>query len=230
MVTSAQIAPLHAAVDAAEMEALHAQWGAFPVENVGLEVGPPFLDGEHQTLASGGRRAEICYVMRRGRMSDVLLHIKRFYPPQGYRLPTGGIQQGEAVMATLAREIMEETGQQVAASDGTHAAGAGADDAVMAASVIVERCLGVVVYTMHHATLGAVPFATYCFGVRMPAEGVIAPQDADEQIADWRWVPSVQLSTVADTLEGVGATHPRWADWGRFRAVSHRFVAKWLRS
>ncbi len=193
------------AVDAAEMADLHAQWGDFPVEHVTLEVADPFLTGKNQLLASRGRRAEVCYVMRRGNDRDVLLHIKRFYPPQGYRLPTGGIQQGEAVMATLAREIWEETGQQVG-------------DGVAVAHAVVERCLGVVVYTLRHATLGDVPFATYCFGTRMAAEAELAPQDADEQIAGWRWLPPAQLDAQAETLEGVASTHPIWADWGRFRA------------
>ena len=221
MATDATPALLLDAVDAVEIQALHAQWGRFPFEQVTLEVTDPFLTGEHQLLTSRGRRAEVCYVMQRGAASidasegddRVLLHIKRFYPPQGYRLPTGGIQQGEAVMAALVREILEETGQQVGAGD--------AD-----VGVVVDRCLGVLAYTLRHASLGDVPFATYHFLVRMPANGNLAPQDADEQIAGWRWLPPAHLPAVAETLEGVGATHPAWADWGRFRALSHRFVGR----
>jgi 8-oxo-dGTP pyrophosphatase MutT (NUDIX family) len=213
MATDNQPATRQDAVDAVELETLHRQWGNFPVEHVTLDVASPFLTGDNQLLASRGRRAEVCYVMRRGTQEEILLHIKRFYPPQGYRLPTGGIQQGEAVMETLAREIWEETGQSLTKEDG-------------AAQVVVEACLGVVAYTLRHNTLGDVPFATYCFAVRMPEEGVLAPQDADEQIAGWRWLPPAQLPTVAETLAHVGQTHPIWADWGRFRAVSHRFVAK----
>ncbi len=205
------------AVDPDELATLHSQWGNFPVEHIALEVAHPFLTGENQMLANRGRRAEVCYVMKRGDAPDVLLHIKRFYPPDGYRLPTGGIQQGEAVMATLAREITEETGQLVA------------DGALNSPNiVVVERCLGVVAYALHHDGLGDVPFATYHFLVRMPAAGVLAPQDEDEQIADWRWLPVAHLPSVAATLEHIGATHPTWADWGRFRAISHRFVAEKL--
>ncbi len=202
-------------LEPAELDDLHAQWGPLPVAPVRLEVDAPFLTGENQRLVGDGRRAEICYVMYRGgNVAEVLLHIKRYYPEGAFRLPTGGIQAGEAVMATLAREIEEETGLQV---------GARADQ------VTVERCLGVIDYELaHHSLARSVRFATYMFLVRMPDNGVLAPQDASEEIAAWAWRTPDALESVADYLEQVGEHHAAWRDRGRFRAVSHRHVAAQL--
>ena len=90
------------AVDPAELNDLQAQWGALPLVHQHLQVDDPFLTGEDQELFHDSRRAEICYIMHRGNMADgLLLHIKTFYPSGAFRLPTGGIQPGEAVMADL---------------------------------------------------------------------------------------------------------------------------------
>lgn len=203
------------AVDAAELAGLHAQWGRVPVEQVTLAVDDPFLTHENQQLLKPPRRAEICYILHRGDPAGGLLfHIKRFYPSGAFRLPTGGIHQGEEVMATLTREIAEETGLVVGDGPG---------------QVRIEGCLGVLVYRLPHRTLARTfEFATYHFLARMPVNGVLAPQDADEQIAAWDWRTPAQLGAAADYLDGVGRTVPDWADWGHFRALSHRFVAQRL--
>jgi 8-oxo-dGTP pyrophosphatase MutT (NUDIX family) len=204
------------AIDEVELSALEAQWGTLPLLRHHLTVDHPFLTGENQRIASDGRRAEICYIMHRGDPAEgVLLHIKTFYPQGAYRLPTGGIHQGEQVMETLGREIEEETGLTV---------GAGPDQ------VQVQRCLGVVGYEMAHRTLGqSFSFATYHFLVQMPHDAVITPQDPEEHIGGWEWRRTDELGDVADYLEQVGRTTPTWGDWGRFRALSHRFAAEQLR-
>ncbi len=78
-------------------------------------------------------------------------------------------------METLGREFFEETGMHVGI--GPH-------------QVQVERFLGVLGYDFQHSTLGSVAFATYHFLVRMPVDGVLAPQDEDESIGGWEWVPA----------------------------------------
>ncbi len=198
------------ALDEREVAVLAAQWGPLAQERHTLLVDHPFLSHENQQLTRPPRRAEVCYVLHRGDpAAGVLLHIKRFYPAGAYRLPTGGVHTGEEVWATLGREIHEETGLRL---------GPG--------GVQVERCLGVVLYDLVHRTWSTTAtFATYVFLARMPADGVLAPQDADEQIAGWQWRPARDLLAVAAYLEQVGTRHPEWADWGRYRALSHRFVA-----
>ena len=198
-------------VEPDELNAIQRRFGAVTVEHTTLAVADPFLTGEHQMLTSDGRRAEICYVMHRGDpVAGVLLHIKRFYPKDAFRLPTGGIHVGEAVIETLSREIYEETGLTVGYEP---------------AHVVVERFLGVLDYDLHHATLGPVRFATYHFLVRMPPDGILDPQDEDEAIAGWQWRPAGELAAVAAILEAVPQRSATWGDWGRYRALSHRFVA-----
>ena len=207
---------LQQAIDADEVQALTAQWGIAPHEAYQLAVDYPFLSGTHQRLVSDGRRAEICYVMHRGEPSEgVLLHRKTFYPPAAYRLPTGGIHPGEAVLATLTREIAEETGLLVGPS---------------VDQVQVQRFLGITSYTFNHRTLGRpVAFATYHFLVQMPLAAILDPQDPEEMVADWQWRPARELDHVAVFLENIGDHDPNWADWGRFRALSQRFVGRQLR-
>jgi len=208
------------AVELAEVDALIRKYGPAPHRHHRLEVDSPFLTGTNQQLVRDGRRAEICYVMHRGDPGDgLLLHIKHFYPAGAYRLPTGGVQQGETVEATLVREIREETGLAIALNGeptgGPH--------------VQVDRFLGLVSYDLAHRSAGRIfPFATYFFLVAAPPAVVLAPQDAEEQIAGWRWTPAGELSRVAATLEDVRQEVPEWGDWGRFRALGHRFVMEQL--
>lgn len=201
------------AVEKEEVAAIEQDLGAAPCVHVRLDVDDPFLTGNHQLLTSAGRRAEVCYVMHRGDpAAGVLLHIKRFYPDGAFRLPTGGIHEGERVLETLAREIAEETGLTVGAGEG---------------DVRVERFLGLVHYTLSHRSQQRVhEFATYHFLVRMPAIARLQPKDPSEEIAGWKWVSPDKLEDVANFLDKV--ERDDWADWGRYRAISHRFVAERL--
>jgi hypothetical protein len=108
----------------------------------------PFLTGDHQLLTANGRRAEICYVMHRGDPAGgVLLHIKTFYPEDAYRLPTGGIHVGEAVLADAATRDLR----------GDRA------DCWRGGRRGVRRAAGwaCLTYDLQHRTLGAALFATY---------------------------------------------------------------------
>lgn len=204
------------AVEPAELALLAEQWGPVTQRHHHLSVDDPFLTGNHQLLTSDARRAEICYVMHRGDPAQgLLLHIKTYYPIGAFRLPTGGIHEGERVMETLAREIQEETGLIV---------GTAKDQ------VPVQRFLGVVSYELDHRSLGRIDhFATYHFLVQMPPDAILDPQDPEENIGGWQWRPSSEMGDVASFLEAVGAQAPDWADWGRFRALSHHFVADVLK-
>ena len=203
------------AVDNEELAELQRHWPLAVQRHVRLDVDDPFLTGEHQELLSDGRRAEVCYVAyERNPESGLLLHVKSIYPSMAYRLPTGGIAPGEAVWDTLVREIPEETGLEM---------GDGPDN------VRVDRMLGVLSYEFAHTRLErSFPFATYIFLVKFPDGAVISPRDVTERIADWRWNTPQELNGVAETLAGLVVHAPNWADWGRFRSISHRLVAEAL--
>lgn len=205
---------LRRALEAGELAELTLRWGPPHMEGVTLTVDSPFLTGEHQLLTSNGRRAEICYVMNRGRVDDgVLLHTKSYYPPGVYRLPTGGIHTGETVLGTLEREVYEETGLRLGAAAG---------------EVKLERLLGVLFYDLHHRTLGPREFATYFFLLRMPAGAELAPTDPEEEIAGWQWLPAKELPALAEQLERVRERSAVWGDCFRYRAAGHRFAAQVL--
>jgi len=58
----------------------------------------------------------------------------------------------------------------------------------------------------------------------MPKDGELIPQDEEEEIAGWEWCPVARLEKIAEQLESIRGQDAEWADWGRFRALSHRFV------
>ncbi len=197
-----------------EVDALIRRFGPAPTTHHHLDVDSPFLDGPHQLLTSQRRRAEVCYVMHRGDPeAGVLLHRKLMYPPKAYRLPTGGIHVGEAVLDTLAREIEEETSFRI--EEGPN-------------PVRIEAFLGVLSYDLFHRTQARNhSFATYHFLVAAPPNAEPVVLDPAEKIAGWRWRPIQEMASVAENLERITAHDPVWMHWGRFRALSHRFVANW---
>lgn len=206
---------LTASVDEGEWAALQRRWPQAVRRHARLVVDHPFLTGRHLTLLRDGRRAEVCYVAYAGSLDDgVLLHVKTIYPPDAFRLPTGGIAPSEPVWDTLVREIPEETGLTVGDS---------------ADRVRVRGLLGVLSYEFAHTGLArSFDFATYHFLVELPQGAEIVPQDPSERIAEWRWSRPQELPAVAATLDTLGDRVPDWGDWGHFRALSHRFVAETL--
>jgi 8-oxo-dGTP pyrophosphatase MutT (NUDIX family) len=204
---------LQLSLDPGELLRLEERFGPAPHEHYCMTVHHPFLSEGHQRLVKDGRRGEICYIMHRGRPADGLLfHTKTIYPESVFRLPTGGIQQGEGVLETLEREIYEETGLVVGTSDG---------------HVRLQRYLGVITYALEHVELQQIfHYATYHFLVEMPPNAQLDPQDEEELLGGWLWTPASQMAQMAERLENVHLIAPDWGDWGRYRAISHRFVAK----
>ncbi len=147
------------------------------------------------------RQAEVALVIRRpGGL--IVLQTKSFYPPDTYRLPTGGIRPGEALLAAVCRELREETGLE-------------AD---------IVRFLGVLHYRFRR---GGKPTERSSYVFLMQAgPGELRPQDLTERISAFREVPPRELPAVADRLEQLPG---EWAVWGRFRALVHRFVAEAIR-
>jgi ADP-ribose pyrophosphatase YjhB (NUDIX family) len=165
----------------------------------------PFFD----PIQRPDRFAEVCMVIRR-RNGKIPLSIKRFYPRGAYRLPTGGIHHGERIIDALRRETDEET----------------------ALLVEVRRFVAWVTYRDVAAPNGPPLFHTFAF-LLDEAGGTFKTRDEEEQIEGWVEVEPSSLSEVADRLDAIASAPSRdiggdWADWGHFRAVVHRAVAKEL--
>lgn len=185
----------------AEVRELAARYGE--PQRVHAELsGQPF-----SPISESDRYGEVCMVIRRpnGRL---LSAIKTFYPPGAHRLLTGGIHHGERIEAALLREVWEETGLEVA----------------------ITRFLAVIEYTIAGGdhVAGIPDFATFAF-LLDERGGVLAPQDPNERLAEYRELAIEELPEVARTLAHVGAGYDdeiggSWSDWGAFRAVVHRAV------
>lgn len=184
----------------AELQALERSFGPFRREVVDLTVGPDSNAFWHPMRAKN-RRGEVVLVFQ-PEPGQVLVHTKTFYPPGVYRLPTGGILLGEAVLDALRREAAEETGL----------------------SVEPQRFLGLVEYHFHREVEEAL-FASWAFLLRPVGQGVVHSQDTGEQIAEFRTVPVEDLRRIATQLRALPFP---WMDWGRFRAVVHDLVAEEL--
>ncbi|MBI4494322.1 MAG: NUDIX hydrolase [Chloroflexi bacterium] len=182
--------------DRAELAALARRLGQPRMVEVDLEVGRLF-----DPVTRTDRLGEVAFLLQRPD-SHIWLMTKEFYPPDAYRIPTGGVKLGEPIEAALARELVEETSFQVAPA----------------------RFLAAIHYRVR-APEGEVFFATYLFAVPCGLERP-EPQDLDERIADFRTITLDGLPQVAEYLAGLPRRESpefgNWQDWGRFRAVVHR--------
>lgn len=175
---------------------LSRKYGPSEREHHSLQVSAESMEW-WRSLQAKGRRGEVILALQRPG-GRVLLHTKTFYPSGVYRLTSGGVKPGEKIGKAARREGYEELGLKVR----------------------IERFLGVITYTIQHDD-EAIPFASYAFVVS--GDGEPHPTDPDEPISGYREVPWSELPAVADALEAVP---PDWIDWGRFRAIGHRFVGR----
>ena len=147
---------------------------------------------------STGRTAEVAMVVLR-KNGRLLLNTKEFYPQGTFRIPTGGVKQGESVEAALTREVGEETNLNVE----------------------VMRFLCLITY---NAPERAEPFTTYAFQLS-ERSGELRVNDPKERISAWQEVEPEALRDVADRLAGLDG---EWRAWGIFRSTVHRVVADLL--
>lgn len=179
------------------------------LNDLAARYGPPrvtvaALSGDgFDPLGRPDRVGEVCMVVRRpnGRL---LTARKTYYPPEAYRLLTGGIGHGEPVAAALLREVDEETGLHVQ----------------------IARFLAAISYTQPGRATPV--FHTFAF-LLDETGGNLAARDPAERIADFRAVLPADLPTLALGLETVADNfdseiNGNWRNWGRFRAVVHREV------
>lgn len=158
------------------------------------------------------RDAEVCMVIRRP-SGRILTFTKSFYPAGLYRLFTGGVEPGEAILDALLRETREETGL----------------------AVTIRRFLAVVTFTPEDVPLdSAFParYAAFAFLLDAPS-GLPAVADPDEPIIGYREISADDLPAIAQQLESLPDDYSpdldcSWRDWGRLRAAVHRAVAEAL--
>ncbi len=152
----------------------------------------------------GERTEEVCMAIRRP--NGLLITVrKEFYPEQTYRLPTGGIEEGESIEEALLREVHEETGLEVG----------------------IVRFLAAIGYRPE-GTDQPDAFRTYAFLLEETG-GTLGALDPDERVAGFQEVAPFELLAVTDHLEHLHATEAedlgeRWDEWGRFRSIAHRVV------
>jgi len=162
------------------------------------------------------RNAEVVILLRR-KNGRYLVHTKGFYPPGTYRLISGGIKPNEDLLDAVQRETHEETGLEVR----------------------IERFLGLLRYRFQwqapdwiggvgglppNETIGGLPFTSCLFAVAEQG-GTLGLNDPGEAISGYREVSLQELGALAEQLE---ALPPEWNDWGRFRAMAHRFILEVL--
>ena len=187
-------------IDERELEQLTAAYGQPEVRTVEIE-GDDYLFST-RLCRSRNRRGEVVLAIERpGRC--VLLHRKGWYEPDVYRLLSGGIDWNETVETTLVRELEEETGLALGATN----------------------FLGVLDCHIHHGS-GIISFVSYVFYLSRTEGTLRLPPHTSEDISSFRDVPLADLPSVANDLRHV--VPPR-AGWGHWRALAHDFVHEMLR-
>ncbi len=147
------------------------------------------------------RQAEVCMVVQRG-PNRLLTFRKPFYPQGAWRLLTGGINPGEAILDALQREAEEETGHRLP----------------------VLRFLCAIEYQGAEQAR----FATFAF-LLDGAGRALTPLDQDEQVEAFREIEADDLPQIAAFLAQIAPVYSPeletlWSEWGIFRAVVHRQV------
>ncbi len=203
---------------AAELDTLAEQYGeplvcAVPMGSRSGQFGPRIrertlkTEGMFAPIGKPDRYGEVCMVVRRhdGRLITAR---KAYYPPNTFRLLTGGINHGESVADALLREVHEETGL----------------------TVEVQRFLAAASY--YPADQSVAPFHTFAFLVD-EVSGTLGALDPDEEVAEYHLATPAELPELAARLASLGSSYHSkieglWHDWGQFRAVIHELVAEVL--
>jgi ADP-ribose pyrophosphatase YjhB (NUDIX family) len=185
-----------------EIAELSRRYGSPLRRDVTLSSGEVF-----DPLGKNDRYGEVCMVVRR-RNGLLLTARKTYYPPDAFRLLTGGIHHGEPILDALLRETEEETGL----------------------AVEVRCFLAVVRYSLEQPRQGSTPISFATFALLLDeVGGTLGCLDPDERVAAFREVAIDELPLLAERLEQLAPEFDReikgrWSDWGRFRAVIHHAV------
>jgi 8-oxo-dGTP pyrophosphatase MutT (NUDIX family) len=183
-------------IDEQEIAEMAAEWGTPARHHVMLSVGPDFWMPWQEKWHT--RRGEVMFLLPRP--GGLLLHRKAHYPPDAWRLLTGGIELGEPVRETIAREPMEEVGL----------------------ALPVRRYIALLSCEVESEGQ-TYPWATHIF--LLPFSDAPLQPSYDDEIEETITLPLSALPAAAHRLETLP---PPWNDWGRFRALAHYLVAQHL--
>ena len=139
------------------------------------------------------RPGEIVLIIPRAPRA-VLVHTKSFYPPDLFRLPTGGLKRAEPIHDALRRELLEETGYRLK----------------------TRQFLFHIEVRMLEANRQR-RFHSFGFLVS-PARSNPRPQDRKERITGFEDLPVEKLKSVGHRLRRLPSP---WTLWGKFRALPH---------
>jgi ADP-ribose pyrophosphatase YjhB (NUDIX family) len=181
-------------IDESEVTALAARYGPPLRRSVVCEIGEELF--VTRFMRASDRRGEVALLIERpnGRL---LLHRKANYAADHFRLPTGGVNLGEPVLAAVLRETAEETGLEVR----------------------VQRFLAVIQYTLRFDAI-RLPFVSYVFHLgEIGGELSLHGGEAEE----FRECTPAELPAVATALRSIPGER---GYWGRWRAVAHEVAAE----
>lgn len=156
-----------------------------------VRIVQPVLPAVDFPPLSGRRKGEVAMAIRRPD-GTVLLQTKEFYPAGTFRLPTGGIKDGEDVEHALLREVYEESNL----------------------SVEIERLVAAIDYLAPDD--GRVTFRTYLFLLR-EVGGELQVNDPKERISGW---DQRDIAGLRRATEELRAIDEGWQRWGHFRALA----------
>lgn len=148
------------------------------------------------------RRGEVVFgMLRGGPRGPVIVTRMADYPPGVLRVPSGGIDHGEAVIDALYREVAEELGL-----DFTILAYAGKVEFVFAAGG------------------ESICFPSYCFLLAEAGTepGVPLAAAVDDEIESWQGASPAELDECVRRLDALDG---HWADWGEYRARTTALIA-----
>ncbi len=180
-----------------EIDALRRTFG-YPLER-NVQLGTTALWQKRR------RTAEVCMVIRRP-SGKYLTFRKTFYPPGIFRLLTGGVEEGEEILAALWREAAEETGLNLE----------------------IERLLAFVWFYGTDDADGPHRFLSAAFLLR-EIGGRLAAIDAEERVDAFAEADVDGLREIARQLQALPDEFTRdfeetWQEWGAYRAAVHHAV------
>jgi ADP-ribose pyrophosphatase YjhB (NUDIX family) len=160
------------------------------------------------SIINAGRKSEVVSAIIRPN-GNLILITKLFYPEDTYRLPSGGIEEGEGIESALYREINEETGLQVE----------------------IVRFVAIIRYNINatsqdESVVLSSNFTSYLFLVK-EISGELVCNDANEQISEFKEIAPEELESIIVHLQNIKG---KFEGWAQFRTVAHKVMLNFYNS